>query len=246
MKAGLGPTSAQLAALVRRGIEFPPGLAAPRSARRSAREAAILILFGEASSVPLVGLPGPGSGGSRGPGRGLPPDGSDLLLLRRTDNLSHHPGQIAFPGGGKDPSDADATAAALREAQEETRLDPANVAVAGELGRVFLPNSNNLVTPVLGTWESRPTLVPDGLETAEVFRVPTLELLDPENRRTVVVPAQESRETRPRYQGPGFQLGPQFGGSLVWGFTAMVMDSLFAELGWEREWDKERTVGLQL
>ena len=61
------------------------------------------------------------------------PDGPRVLLTKRCAHLDHHPGQVAFPGGKVDHGDRDDTAAALREAQEEVGLDPANVAVLGHL-----------------------------------------------------------------------------------------------------------------
>ena len=69
------------------------------------RESAVLILFGE---------------GPRGP---------DVLLIERSRDLKHHPGQAAFPGGGAEPGDDGPASTALREAVEETGLDPAGVEV---------------------------------------------------------------------------------------------------------------------
>ncbi len=56
-----------------------------------------------------------------------------LVLTKRANGLRHHPGQIAFPGGKIEPSDASATAASLREAHEEIGLLPSNVEILGEL-----------------------------------------------------------------------------------------------------------------
>ena len=59
-------------------------------------------------------------------------DGAEsLLLIERSHGMRSHPGQVALPGGARDPGDADAVATALREAQEEVRLDPAGVDVLG-------------------------------------------------------------------------------------------------------------------
>lgn len=159
----------------------------------------------------------------------------DILLVKRSEELRHHAGQIAFPGGGIDPGDVGPAAAALREAQEETGLRPQDVAVLGELSPLYIPNSDNLVTPVLAWWEQSSRLVPDGIETSAVFRVPVAELLDPQNRLTAVY-----RRGELSHRGPLFQLGSQFGENAIWGFTAMVLDSIFEQLGWATPWDVNR------
>ena len=128
------------------------------------------------------------------------PDELDVLLVERAATLNDHPGQVAFPGGAVDAGDAGPEAAALREAQEETGLDPAGVVVLGTLPEVGLPVSNFLVTPVLGWWD-RPTPVDvvDYGESASVFRVPVADLLNPENRRTAVIaPRRRVRTARRR------------------------------------------------
>ena len=65
--------------------------------------------------------------------------------------MRSHPGQVSFPGGSIDPGETPREAA-LREAEEETGLDPAGVEVFGELPELWLPPSNFAVTPVLGWW----------------------------------------------------------------------------------------------
>ena len=70
--------------------------------------------------------------------------------------MRSHPGQVSFPGGTIDPGETPREAA-LREAEEETGLDPAGVDVFAELPELWLPPSNFAVTPVLGWWrEPRP------------------------------------------------------------------------------------------
>ena len=94
--------------------------------------------------------------------------------------MRSHPGQISFPGGSLDDTDASPAAAALREAQEETGLDPAGVEVFAELPELWLPPSNFAVTPVLAWWrEESPVSVVDPAEVESVHRVPVEELLDP-------------------------------------------------------------------
>ncbi|UPO76033.1 CoA pyrophosphatase [Arthrobacter sp. Helios] len=185
-----------------------------------ARPAAVLILFGVLDEDPA------------GFHADAVPDDLDVLFVERAATLNAHPGQVAFPGGGVDEADADPVAAALREANEETGLDPAGVRVLGTLPQVGLPVSNFLVTPVLGWWD-RPTPVDvvDEAESASVFRVPVADLLNPANRRTTVV-ARGGQEHR----GPAFLVN----GVVVWGFTALILDNLFNQLGWTLPWDSSQ------
>lgn len=158
----------------------------------------------------------------------------DVLLTRRSPTLGHHPGQVSFPGGGIDPGDAGPRGAALREAQEETGLDPAGVRVLGTLPPLPLPVSSNLVTPVVAWWQ-QPSAVAaaDPAETVDVFRVPVADLVDPANRVSTVLHRHGGE-----YRGPAFLVG----GVVVWGFTAFVLDRLLDEVGWAQPWDPARTV----
>ncbi|MFF3533919.1 NUDIX hydrolase [Streptomyces sp. NPDC002466] len=178
------------------------------------RQSAVLVLFGE---------------GGHGP---------ELLLMERSGSLRSHAGQPSFPGGSLDPEDGDPATtgplrAALREAQEETGLDPRGVQLFGVLPRLYIPVSGFVVTPVLGWWHSpSPVGVVDPGETARVFTVPVADLTDPANRATAVHPSG--------HRGPAFLVES----ALVWGFTAGVIDRILHFAGWERPWDTARQVPL--
>lgn len=101
-----------------------------------------------------------------------------VLLTQRTEQLSTHSGQVAFPGGRQDPEDADATATALREAQEEVGLDPGLVEVLGSLP-VYETGTAFMVTPVVALVQPDAALHPNPYEVADVFEVPLRFLLDP-------------------------------------------------------------------
>ncbi|GAB2924980.1 CoA pyrophosphatase [Streptomyces heilongjiangensis] len=180
----------------------------------SGRQSAVLILFGE---------------GDRGP---------ELLLMERAGSLRSHAGQPSFPGGALDPEDGDPQTdgplrAALREAEEETGLDPLGVQLIGVLPKLYIPVSGFVVTPVLGWWrEPSPVRVVDPNETARVFTVPVADLTDPAHRATTVHPSG--------HRGPAFLVES----ALVWGFTAGVIDRLLHYSGWERPWDRGKQVPL--
>lgn len=217
----------QLSALVHPGgAPLVPDMPAAESSRR----AAVLILFGVLDDVPSDRR-----AEDPGVGRDL-----DVLLLARATTLRAHPGEVAFPGGRIDPGDADPTAAALREAHEETGLDPAGVDVLGTLDPVPLAFSRHLVTPVIGWWrESSPVRVVDVAESAAVFRAPVADLLDPAHRGVTVI-----RRDGQEWRGPAFTVDAATGTHTVWGFTAMLLDAVFERLGWTEPWDRDREVPL--
>ncbi|WP_436407378.1 NUDIX hydrolase [Agromyces litoreus] len=194
------------------------------------REAAVLVLFGV-----LDGLPSDHHARAAAVSRDL-----DVLLLARADTLRSHAGQVAFPGGRVEPGDAGLVAAALREAHEETGLDPAGVDVLGELDPIPLAYSRHLVTPVLGWWQAPSPVRPvDVAESSAVFRTPVADLLDPANRCTTVL-----RRDGEEWRGPGFLVDGAGSERLVWGFTAMVLDVLFGALRWTEPWDERRELEL--
>lgn len=161
-------------------------------------------------------------------------DDVDILFVMRAASLSNHPGQVAFPGGAIDPGDADEGAAALREAQEETGLDPQGVEILGMLPEVGLPISNFLVTPVLAWWaEQSPVQAVDAAESELVFRCPVNTLLNPSQRRTAVVRRDGFVSRSPAFLTPD---------AIIWGFTAMLLDAMFDGLGWTRSWDRSREI----
>ncbi|HET7715096.1 MAG TPA: CoA pyrophosphatase [Bauldia sp.] len=140
-----------------------------------------------------------------------------LLLTLRTPHLASHAGQIAFPGGKIDPSDASPTDAALREAEEEIGLDRAFVTPVGTLDP-YLTGSGYRIVPVVAMVDPahRLTLNPD--EVVNAFEVPLSFLMTPENHR------RGSREfrgaTRYFYEMP-------FGEHYIWGVTAGIIRGLY-------------------
>lgn len=114
------------------------------------------------------------------------PSGLTVLLTQRADNLSNHAGQISFPGGSREPSDASPIAAALREAHEEVHLDPARVEVLGALPD-YLTGTGFRVTPVIGLVHEPFSVAADSLEVAEIFEVPLSFLMDPAHHEVRVL-----------------------------------------------------------
>lgn len=104
----------------------------------------------------------------------FPDDAGDtrVVLIERTRFGDHHSGEVSFPGGKVEPGDADATATALREAEEEVGLDRAALRVLGTLDQFWIPVSDFAVTPVLAVAERRPHLRPSPAEVARILEVP--------------------------------------------------------------------------
>lgn len=199
------------------------------AAEQSARDAAVLMLFGrggeprteagaaEASRLAELGVAD-----------------VDIVLLQRAATLRHHPGQVAFPGGGRDPEDDSMAAAALREAEEEAGISPDTVDVLGEMDPLYIPVSKFEVTPVIGYWRQPGQVqVMDQRESYSVYRVAIADLVAPANRGTFARPDL-------KISTPAFDVGVL----KVWGFTAGILDFALDHLGWASEWDKKVPIAI--
>jgi 8-oxo-dGTP pyrophosphatase MutT (NUDIX family) len=147
-------------------------------------------------------------------------DGLQVLLTRRTSHLRDHAGQISFPGGRAEPTDADAAATALREAQEEVGLDPAAVEVIGHLPP-YTTVTSFVVTPVVGLVRPPFALALDRFEVDAAFEVPLAFLMTPaHHRRHVWGAGGVQREF----------LSMPWGEHFIWGATAAMLRNLYAFL----------------
>jgi 8-oxo-dGTP pyrophosphatase MutT (NUDIX family) len=118
------------------------------------------------------------------------PDGVQVLLTERASGLRSYPGRVTFPGGKKDPTDADPTATALREAREEVGLDPASVRILGSLPTTVDPKGKSTVTPVLA-WSACPDF-PGPVSVKEVAKVHRVAIRDLSASRSTAQPSKES------------------------------------------------------
>jgi 8-oxo-dGTP pyrophosphatase MutT (NUDIX family) len=148
------------------------------------------------------------------------PEGTSVLLTVRSGQLRNHPGQIAFPGGCLDPRDASPEAAALREANEEIGLTPADAQVIG-----FLPDHLVLtgyrVTPVVAEISPSFAWVAEATEVDGVFELPWSVLEDASSVHSIerrigplLLPMREIH----------------FSGHRIWGLTAFIL-LLLRDLG---------------
>lgn len=143
--------------------------------------------------------------------------GLTLLLTQRTAHLARHGGQVAFPGGRIDASDAGPVAAALREAEEETGLQPKFVEPVGFLD-TYLTSTAYRVVPVVALVREGFVIAPHEGEVAAVFEVPLAFLMDP---------AHHERHSR-QWQGKRrFYYAMPWQGRYIWGATAGMIRNLY-------------------
>ncbi len=136
-----------------------------------------------------------------------------MLLTVRKSDLNQHAGQISFPGGRHEPGES-LNATALREAHEETGLDPEKVELLGSLTPLFVPPSNYCVYPFVGAVFHQPILVPEEAEVEQLLHVPMNCLLDPATRKEEPRMLQGTSVSVPYFDIEGHK---------VWGATAMML-----------------------
>ena len=139
-----------------------------------------------------------------------------VILTKRSARLKHHPGQIAFPGGKRDPTDATLTDAALREAFEEIGLPYGIVDVLGALP-THQTVTGYQMTPIVGILTADYDPIPEDGEVSEVFEVPLRHLIDPSNYR---IEGRHWRGQRREYYAVPY--GPYY----IWGATARILRGL--------------------
>ena len=143
------------------------------------------------------------------------------LLTQRTEELPHHRGQIAFPGGGRETGE-DPWQTALRETEEEIGLDPNKVLKLGELDEAETPSGFRIV-PCVGAVAHPFETTLNEAEIAEIFSVPLLAFAD--------VRMTEDREVTINGQTRVLRVYHVAGGRQVWGLTARLIQNLMARLG---------------
>ena len=172
---------------------------APRRVTDEPREAAVL--------APVIVR---GSDGGSGDGD------YHLLFTKRAEHLGEHPGQMSFPGGGREPGDEDLAATALREAHEEIGLDPGRVEIVGQLDDIRTITDYS-VTPFVAEVPDA-TYAPDEREVAEIVVLPVAGLTDPENYESEL-------RVRPDYGEATIHFF-HVDGYTVWGATARIVVQL--------------------
>ena len=178
-------------------VDTPPGFVpSPATAPPGSAPSAVLVLLYEHQGEPWV------------------------VLTRRSWHLRHHAGEVSFPGGRREPGDADLWATALREASEEIGLGPAGVARIGRLDSFVTVGSRSLVCPFVATVERRPELVPDPAEVERVLHVPLSELTHDDTWREEVWSLGEP------FGGERAMTFFELPGDTVWGATAAVLRRL--------------------
>jgi 8-oxo-dGTP pyrophosphatase MutT (NUDIX family) len=154
------------------------------------------------------------------------PEGWQVLLTQRTDHLRDHAGQISFPGGRSEPEDADAAATALREAEEEVGLPPAQVSVLGSLP-TYTTVTRFVVTPVLAIVRPPLSLTLDRFEVAEAFEVPLQFLMSPVHHQRHVFDAEGVQRQFLSMPWRGAGADGQEREYFIWGATAAMLRNLY-------------------
>lgn len=149
-----------------------------------------------------------------------------VLLMKRKEDRTAHSGQVSFPGGRFDETDANLRATALREAKEEVGINEHEVEILGSLTSLYIPVSNFNVFPYVGFARQQPVYNLSQNEVAYTLEVPIKELLHPDRKivTDVVSPAVPDviRQVR------AYNLED---GTIIWGATAMMISELEAVLG---------------
>jgi 8-oxo-dGTP pyrophosphatase MutT (NUDIX family) len=145
-----------------------------------------------------------------------------VILTQRPTTMRKHAGQVAFPGGRVDESDASLIAAALREAEEEVALSAGDVSIIG-VTDCYKTITGYVITPVIGVIPPDVQLTANDDEVTQIFEVPLAYLLDPENQKQQNV--DWNGQARRYYE-------ITWENHRIWGATAAMIVNLSRRLAW--------------
>ena len=140
-----------------------------------------------------------------------------VVLTRRSSRMRTHTGEVSFPGGRLEPGERPVDAA-LREAEEETGLDPASVEIVGTLSPLATFTSRAGITPFVGVLPGRPSLRANPHEVEVILTVPLVELWAPGVHREELWPRPDGGHHPVTF----FELP----GDTVWGATGRMLREL--------------------
>ncbi len=149
-----------------------------------------------------------------------------VLLMKRREDKTAHSGQVSFPGGSYDETDADLKATALREAQEEVGIMSADVEILGQLTSLYIPVSNFNVYPFVGYAKQKLEYNLSQNEVAYTLEVPLKELLHADRKSVTEVTSPKFPDVKRKVNA--YVLND---GTIIWGATAMMISELEAVLG---------------
>lgn len=141
------------------------------------------------------------------------PGNPEMIFTLRSENLSTHRGQVAYPGGKRDPGDLSLAATALRETHEEIGLPPDQVEIISPLSQV-MSRHGILVSPYVGVVPEGHPLEPNPFEIDSIFRVPLSFFLEDRRERTDAISFQNQIIYVPSYRWERYQ---------IWGLSAVVL-----------------------
>jgi len=144
-----------------------------------------------------------------------------MVLIERQsfDERDQHKGQISFPGGKFDPSDADLSNTAIRETQEEIGVFPQFIRILGSLTPIYIPVSNFHVFPYIGLMNFAPIFKPQWSEVKEIIEIPILDLLNPAYQKLSDIQIHKDFVLN---DVPCFNMKEK----IIWGATAMIISEI--------------------
>lgn len=152
----------------------------------------------------------------------FPIDGElHVLLMKRREDSTAHSGQVSFPGGRYEQSDADLRATALREAQEEVGIMSADVEILGQLTSLYIPVSNFNVYPFVAYAAEKLTYHLSHDEVAYTLEVPLKELFHAQRKALTEVVSPKFPDVKRKVNAYVLQ-----DGTIIWGATAMMLSEL--------------------